>query len=108
MPHVRFRAVSSHVGPLKPFAFVPPTEPVLAETPPKGKGLCHEVKFDGFRLQFHKVGDQHLLEKRQGIHLPVSRRRARRGALPRQSCIIDAKGCALDAKASCADLIPSA
>jgi len=36
---------------VKPFAFVPPTEPVLAETPPKGKGWCHEVKFDGYRLQ---------------------------------------------------------
>lgn len=83
---------------MKPFAFVPPSEPVLAETPPTSKGWCHEVKFDGYRLQLHKVGERAVIFSKNGKDFTARFRDVARAvaALPCKSCVIDAEGCALD------------
>lgn len=47
-------------------AFIPPSEPVESDTPPAGKGWLHDVKFDGYRLQLHKVGDHSLVYSKNG------------------------------------------
>ena len=82
------------------FKFIPPAEPVLAETPPKGKGWCHEVKFDGYRLQLHKADGRSLILSKNGKDFTARFRDIARAVaeLPCQTCIIDAEGCALDAE----------
>ena len=37
--------------------FIPIASPKLHPAPPTGPDWLHEVKFDGFRIQLHKVGD---------------------------------------------------
>ena len=37
--------------------FLIPAQPVLRDRPPKGDGWVHEVKFDGYRVQLHKDGN---------------------------------------------------
>lgn len=37
------------------FPFIPPSKRVEHGSPPSGKGWCHEVKFDGYRLQLVKI-----------------------------------------------------
>lgn len=85
---------------MKAFEFIPPTEPVLAETPPSATGWCHEVKWDGFRLQLHKVGDRTLALSKNGKDLSSRFRDIVQAVagLPCRTCIIDAEGCALDAE----------
>jgi bifunctional non-homologous end joining protein LigD len=39
-----------------PFRFIQPCSPVLAKTVPTGDDWQHEIKFDGFRVQIHKLG----------------------------------------------------
>jgi bifunctional non-homologous end joining protein LigD len=100
----------AHIRGVNAFKFIPPTEPVLAEMPPKGKGWCHEVKFDGYRLQLQKVGAASVAHSatatptvrifsKNGKDFTTRFRDVARAvlALPCQSCIIDAEGCALDA-----------
>jgi ATP-dependent DNA ligase len=59
-----------------------------------GRGWCHEVKWDGFRVQLYKFGDgvppKDLTSRLRDIVQAVA-------ALPCKICIIDAKGCAIDA-----------
>jgi ATP-dependent DNA ligase len=38
------------------FRFIPPCSPIRAKEVPAGDGWLHEVKFNGFRVQAHKVG----------------------------------------------------
>lgn len=85
---------------VKPFAFIPPSDPVEQTTQPTGKGWCHEVKFDGYRLQLHKAGERALILSKNGKDLTSRFRDVARAVaeLPCQSCIIDAEGCALDAE----------
>jgi bifunctional non-homologous end joining protein LigD len=47
-------------------AFIPPCEPTLRDRLPKGEGWLYEVKFDGYRLQIHKVGSAVTLFTRRG------------------------------------------
>jgi bifunctional non-homologous end joining protein LigD len=85
---------------VKPLAFLPLAHPVLAETPPRGSGWCHEVKFDGFRLQLHKAGDQVAVYSKNGKDFTTRFRDVARAVaeLPCKSCVIDAEGCAEDAQ----------
>lgn len=80
-------------------AFIPPSEPIEQSTPPAEKGWIHEVKFDGYRLQLHKVGDRAHVYSKNGK--PFSERfpdfAKAAAALPCKSCIIDCEGVALDA-----------
>ena len=43
---------------VKRSAFVVPSQPVLRKQPPSGPQWIHEVKFDGWRAQLHKAGDE--------------------------------------------------
>jgi ATP-dependent DNA ligase len=42
---------------LKRNPFIIPSAPVLKRQPPTGPQWLHEVKFDGWRAQLHKAGD---------------------------------------------------
>jgi ATP dependent DNA ligase domain len=48
------------------FQFIQPCSPVLPKAVPAGDNWRHEVKFDGFRVQIHKLGDQIELYSRNG------------------------------------------
>lgn len=54
---------------LKKRPFIEPSVPVLKQSPPTGKGWIHEVKFDGWRVQLHKDGDQATIYSRRGNDL---------------------------------------
>ena len=49
-----------------PFQFIKPAVPRLRERPPEGEGWLHEVKFDGWRVQLHKVGREITVFSRNG------------------------------------------
>jgi bifunctional non-homologous end joining protein LigD len=46
--------------------FFRPCNPVTAKTVPTGDDWQHEVKFDGFRVRIHELGDQVELYSRSG------------------------------------------
>jgi ATP-dependent DNA ligase len=46
--------------------FIPPCEPTLRDRLPKGEGWRYEVKFDGYRMQVHKIGRDVTLYTRNG------------------------------------------
>jgi hypothetical protein len=46
------------------FRFIPPCSPVTAKSVPTGDGWMHEVKFDGYRVQAHKIGRRVVLFSR--------------------------------------------
>ena len=95
-------------------AFISPSEPVEQSLPPSGKGWLHEVKFDGYRLQLHKLGEGGAASvahsatasppvkiwSKNGKDFTARFRDLAKAvaALPCKTCIIDAEGCALDAE----------
>jgi len=48
------------------FRFIPPCSPICAKEVPTGDGWVHEVKFDGYRIQTHKIGPRVVLYSRNG------------------------------------------
>jgi bifunctional non-homologous end joining protein LigD len=78
---------------LKRNPFIVPTAPVLKRQPPIGPQWIHEVKFDGWRAQLHKAGDEVAIFTRKGQdytnRFPAIRDRLL--ALPTGSAIIDAE-----------------
>jgi bifunctional non-homologous end joining protein LigD len=48
------------------FRFISPCNPIRAKEVPAGDGWLHEVKFDGYRVQVHKVGSRVVLYSRNG------------------------------------------
>jgi len=46
--------------------FIQPCSPVTAKSVPAGDGWVHEVKFDGYRVQIHKVGSRVVVYSRNG------------------------------------------
>ena len=48
------------------FRFIQPCSPIRAKTVPAGDGWVHEVKFDGYRVQAHKLGSKVVLYSRNG------------------------------------------
>ena len=78
--------------PKKP-RFITPSAPVLKSAPPSGGGWLHEVKFDGWRAQLHKFGDEVVIFTRDG-HDFTGRFPTIRDSmlsLPARSAIIDAE-----------------
>jgi bifunctional non-homologous end joining protein LigD len=51
---------------LKRNPFIIPSAPVLKREPPRGEQWLHEVKFDGWRAQLHKAGDEGAIFTRRG------------------------------------------
>jgi bifunctional non-homologous end joining protein LigD len=78
--------------------FISPAAPVLKTTPPVGSQWLHEVKFDGWRVQFHKDGDSAIVFSRNGFDLtrrfPLFQDIVH--SLPAVSAIIDAELVACD------------
>src|SRR5262249_14754866 len=48
------------------FRFIPPCSPIRAKEVPAGDDWLHEVKFDGYRVQVHKVGSRVIIYSRNG------------------------------------------
>jgi bifunctional non-homologous end joining protein LigD len=48
------------------FLFIHPCCPITTKAVPAGDGWVHEVKFDGYRVQAHKVGSRVVLFSRNG------------------------------------------
>jgi bifunctional non-homologous end joining protein LigD len=78
---------------IKRSAFIVPSAPVLKQRPPKGPNWIHEVKFDGWRAQLHKDGDEVTIFSRNGRDLTRRFPAIRDSliALPATSAIIDAE-----------------
>jgi bifunctional non-homologous end joining protein LigD len=80
--------------------FIVPSQPTPRHRPPKGEQWLHEVKFDGYRVQLHKVGKDVTIFSRNGADFS-SRWPAIAIALqelPAKSAIIDAEVVASNAK----------
>jgi bifunctional non-homologous end joining protein LigD len=74
-------------------AFILPSFPALRNVPPKGPGWLHEIKFDGYRVQLHKVGKDVVVFSRRGAdftkrYTPIAEALIK---LPTRSAIIDAE-----------------
>jgi bifunctional non-homologous end joining protein LigD len=82
------------------FRYIQPCSPVLAKSVPAGDDWLHEIKFDGFRVQIHKLGDDVELYSRNGSRF--SRRFPRLvevvRKLPARSAIIDGEIVACDVR----------
>jgi len=57
---------ASYIGGVPRITFLPIASPKLRPAPPTGPDWLHEVKFDGFRIQLQKAGDQVRLFSRNG------------------------------------------
>jgi bifunctional non-homologous end joining protein LigD len=73
--------------------FIIPSAPVLMREPPRGEQWLHEVKFDGWRAQLHKAGDEVAIFTRRGNDYTKRFPAIRNSliALPARSAIIDAE-----------------
>jgi bifunctional non-homologous end joining protein LigD len=75
------------------FRFIEPCQPTLRPLPPTGPRWSHEVKFDGGRLQIHKVGRPCRLYSRRGHDVSASFPTVAAAALavPARTLICDAE-----------------
>src|SRR5262249_45354997 len=55
-----------HLEAVSEFRFIQPCRPIPAEAVPSGDGRVHEVKFDGYRVQAHKIGSRVVVFSRNG------------------------------------------
>jgi len=51
---------------LRSLPFIVPAQPTLRARPPAGDAWLHEVKFDGYRCQLHKAGDDVIIFSKNG------------------------------------------
>jgi bifunctional non-homologous end joining protein LigD len=58
--------VVAYFSPVPRTTFLPVANPKLRPVPPRGCEWLHEIKFDGFRIQLHKSGDDVRLFSRSG------------------------------------------
>jgi bifunctional non-homologous end joining protein LigD len=58
--------VTAYLRSVPRIAFLPVASPKLRRSPPSGPDWLHEVKFDGFRIQLHKWGEEVRLFSRNG------------------------------------------
>jgi bifunctional non-homologous end joining protein LigD len=78
--------------------FVPPQLCATVERPPRGEGWCHEIKFDGYRVQMRIEGGEVALNTRKGLDWAgkFSAIAKQAGSLP--DAIIDGEIVAVDQK----------
>jgi len=57
---------STYLSSVPRITFLPVASPKLRPSPPSGPEWLHEVKFDGFRIQLHKSGNDVRLFSRNG------------------------------------------
>ena len=55
-----------HLEAVSELRFIQPCSPIRAKEVPTGDGWLHEVKFDGYRVQVHKVGSRVIIYSRNG------------------------------------------
>jgi bifunctional non-homologous end joining protein LigD len=88
-----------HPEAVSEFRFIQPCSPISAKHVPAGEDWQHEIKFDGFRVQIHKLGNEVELYSRNGSRF--SRRFPRLVGvlreLPVKSAILDGEIVASDA-----------
>jgi ATP dependent DNA ligase domain len=48
--------------------FTVPAQPTPRHRPPKGEQWLHEVKFDGYRVQLHKAGEDVVIYSRTTVN----------------------------------------
>ena len=77
-------------------AFIIPSQPVARKQSPSGPQWIHEAKFDGWRAQLHKAGDEGAIFTRKGNDCTVRFPSIRKAvlSLPFNSVIIDAEAVA--------------
>jgi bifunctional non-homologous end joining protein LigD len=96
------RCLSYRRGRLTAIRFIPPSAPVLKAAPPLGPDWIHEVKFDGWRVQLRKVGNNAAVLSRNNRDLTRRFRSVRDNllALSAHSAIIDGElvACDIDGK----------
>lgn len=81
------------------FRFIKPSEPIERSLPPEGNDRIHEIKWDGYRAQLHKFGDDVHIYSRNGKWMPRFKPMLEPlSRLPARSAIIDAEFVALNAK----------
>lgn len=80
--------------------FIPPCQPMPRSTPPRGPGRSHEIKFDGWRLQLHKVGENVRLLSRDAHDLSSSFPAivSAMATLPADTAILDGELVTMDAE----------
>ncbi|NOJ38115.1 DNA ligase D [Bradyrhizobium australiense] len=69
-PEIKTRAPAPAVKPKKVAAmpdFVAPQLCTVVERPPSGEGWCHEIKFDGYRVQLRVENGDAVLYTRKGL-----------------------------------------
>jgi len=90
-----------HPETVSEFRFIQPCSPIPAKAVPTGLGWVHEVKFDGYRVQAHKVGSNVRLYSRNGHNFTErfpSIAQLLHG-LPAKSAVLDGEVVASDADA---------
>ena len=76
--------------------FVAPQLCTLVDRPPAGEGWCHEIKFDGYRVQLRVEGGEVTLKTRKGLDWTDKFRAIAREARALPDAMIDGEIVALD------------
>jgi bifunctional non-homologous end joining protein LigD len=79
-----------------PPAFVEPELCKPVERPPLGKDWCHEVKFDGYRMQLRVCNGEATLKTRKGLDWSAKFPAIVAAAAALPNCILDGEVVALD------------
>ena len=99
VPETKTRSTAQAAKPKKVSAmpdFVTPQLCASIERPPNSDGWCHEIKFDGYRVQLRVEDGDAALEHAQGTGLDRKVRRDRREAASLPDALIDGEIVALD------------
>src|SRR3982751_6017884 len=76
--------------------FVAPQLCTSVERPPGGDGWCHEIKFDGYRVQLRVEGGKATLKTRKGLDWTEKFKEIGADGATLPDCIIDGEAVALD------------
>jgi bifunctional non-homologous end joining protein LigD len=76
--------------------FVPPQLCTVVERPPGGDGWCHEIKFDGYRVQLRVEGGEAALLTRKGLDWTEKFRAIAKAGGALTDALIDGEIVALD------------
>ncbi len=76
--------------------FVAPQLGTLVDRPPAGEGWCHEIKFDGYRVQLRVEGGEVKLKTRKGLDWTDKFKAIAREARALPDAMIDGEIVALD------------
>jgi bifunctional non-homologous end joining protein LigD len=98
-PETRTRTAAKSAKPKKAAAvpdFVPPQLCTVVERPPDSGGWCHEIKFDGYRVQLRVADGDAALYTRKGLDWSDKFKAIAKEAAPLGDVLIDGEIVALD------------